>query len=118
MTGRSYRGAAWAAIASGFIGILAFGCMTGAVFVRSADSPSELLFRLNDAGVMLLKTLVAMGRYREACGFAMGVRELSDSPEVDNLVAIARNRLESSRTAANAAAVKSSDGRGARLQAR
>ena len=74
----------------------------------------------NDAGVMLLKTLVAMGRYREACGFAMGVRELSDSPEVDNLVAIARNRLESSRTAANAAAaaVKSNDGRGARLQAR
>lgn len=50
----------------------------------------------NDSGVMLLKTLVAMGRYRDACEFAMGVRELSDSVEVDDLVAIASNRLESS----------------------
>lgn len=49
-----------------------------------------------ESGLLLLKTLVALGRYREACGFAMGVRELTASPELDHLVALASNRAESS----------------------
>jgi hypothetical protein len=58
-------------------------------------------FAMNDAtygspsGVLLLKTLVAMGRYREASEFALGVRQLSDSPEVDHLMALANNRQDS-----------------------
>lgn len=49
-----------------------------------------------ESGVLLLKTLVALGRYREACGFALGVREMTASPELDHLVALASNRAESS----------------------
>jgi hypothetical protein len=58
-------------------------------------------FAANDAkhggesGLLLLKTLVAMGRYKDACDFALGVRELSDSPEIENLVALASNRMAS-----------------------
>jgi hypothetical protein len=49
-----------------------------------------------ESGVLLLKTLVALGRYSEACGFALGVREMTASPELDHLVALASNRAESS----------------------
>lgn len=58
-------------------------------------------FAINDAkyggesGLLLLKTLVALGRYREASEFALGVRQMTKSPELDHLVALASNRLES-----------------------
>ena len=58
-------------------------------------------FAINDStygsqsGVLLLKTLVALGRYTEASEFGLGVRQLSESPEVDHLVALANNRKES-----------------------
>ncbi|BDC51537.1 hypothetical protein F183_A38530 [Bryobacterales bacterium F-183] len=58
-------------------------------------------FAINDAehggesGLLLLKTLVALGRYEDTRAFAMGVRELSNSPEIEDLVAIAENRLVS-----------------------
>jgi tetratricopeptide (TPR) repeat protein len=58
-------------------------------------------FAINDtnygtqSGVLLLKTLVALGRYNEASEFGMGVRQLTDAPEVEHLVALANNRKES-----------------------
>ena len=58
-------------------------------------------FAMNDAayggesGVLLLKTLVALGRYREASEFGRGVRQFSDSTEVDHLLTIASNRQDS-----------------------
>jgi tetratricopeptide (TPR) repeat protein len=58
-------------------------------------------FAVNDSkygtqsGLLLLKTLVALGRYNEASEFGMGVRQLSDAPEVEHLVALANNRKES-----------------------
>lgn len=58
-------------------------------------------FAINDteyggeSGLLLLKTLVALGRYEDTRAFALGVRELSTSPEIDHLVAIAENRLVS-----------------------
>ncbi len=48
-----------------------------------------------ESGLLLLKTLVALGRYEDTRAFALGVRELSDSPEIEDLVAIAENRLVS-----------------------
>jgi len=53
-----YRSAGWAAIASGVIGVLAYVSMTAAVLVRSANIPPDLLFRLNDAGVILQSLLM------------------------------------------------------------
>jgi hypothetical protein len=58
-------------------------------------------FAVNDAtygsqsGVLLLKALVALGRYSEASQFGVGVRAMSTSPEVEHLLAIANNRQES-----------------------
>ena len=49
----------------------------------------------SESGVLLLKTLVALGRYHEASEFGLGVRQLSESPEVDHLVTLANNRKES-----------------------
>ena len=48
-----------------------------------------------ESGLLLLKTLVALGRYEDTRAFALGVRELSTSPEIEDLVAIAENRLVS-----------------------
>ena len=53
-----YRTAGKAAMASGVIGVLAFGSMSAAVSVRSAGIPPDLLFRLNDAGVILQALLM------------------------------------------------------------
>jgi len=58
-------------------------------------------FAINDplqgekSGLLLLKTLTAMGRYRDVCDFALGVRELSQSKEIEQLVALASNRMRS-----------------------
>lgn len=52
-----------------------------------------------ECGVLLLKTLVAMGRYRDACEFAMGVRALTSSPEIEDLVVLASNRMQSATMA-------------------
>lgn len=55
---RNGRIADWSAIASGVIGILAFGSMAAAVFVRLSNYPPELLFRINDVGVILQSLLM------------------------------------------------------------
>lgn len=54
-TGSSHRSAGWAAIASGVIGIMAFGSLTAAVQVRSEVLPhaGDLMFRAHDVGLIL-----------------------------------------------------------------
>lgn len=62
-----YRTAGKAAIISGVIGILAFGSMAAAVFVRLSGHPPDLLFTINHVGVILQSLLMipvalALGR--------------------------------------------------------
>lgn len=65
-------------------------CFLNAFAVNDTEYGSE-------SGLLLLKTLVALGRYEDTRAFALGVRELSTSPEIEDLVAIAENRLVSAR---------------------
>ena len=51
-----YRPAGWAAIASGAIGVIAYGCLMTAVTTRTTKIPSHviyLLFNAHDAGLIL-----------------------------------------------------------------
>lgn len=63
-------------------------CFLNAFAINDTEYGSE-------SGLLLLKTLVALGRYEDTRAFALGVRELSTSPEIEDLVAIAENRLVS-----------------------
>lgn len=53
-----YRPAGSAAIASGVIGILAFGSMAAAVVVRLGNHSPDFLFRISNAGVILQSLLM------------------------------------------------------------
>ena len=53
ITGSTYRLAGWAAIASGVIGIMAFGLLVAALGPHWSGGAGNLMFRTYDAGVIL-----------------------------------------------------------------